>query len=61
MAKKYKALIERCDSLVEQSPDMASDEFRVVLESLKKAVTKGDEASAEVADMRLADMLFDIE
>ena len=61
LAKKYMALIERCESLVEQSPDKTSEEFRAVLESLKRAVTKGDEASAEAADMRLADMLFDID
>lgn len=61
LAKKYKALVDRCDSVLELSPDKVSDEFRSVLENLKAAVVKGDEASAEAADLRLSDMLFDIE
>ena len=61
LAKKYKALIQRCESLVEQRPDVASDEFRAMLENLKRAVAAGDETAAETADIRLSDMLFDIE
>ena len=61
LAKKYRTLVERCESMVERSPDQITDEFRAVLQNLKAALAKGDEASADAADLRLSDMLFDIE
>ena len=61
LAKKYKALIERCESLLERSPDKTGEKFRAELKNLKEAILKGDEASADAADMRLSYMIFETE